>query len=56
MVKPVESGRGVLVGQRQYVAVHAKRGGGVAVAQPVLRLQDMTLGDKGCRDGVAEAV
>jgi hypothetical protein len=55
-VEPVEGGGGVLVGQEQYVAVDAKRGGGVAVAQPVLRQQEMALGNKGCRDGVAEAV
>ena len=56
LVEPVESGRGVLVGQWRYMAVDAKSGGGVAVAQSVLRLQKMTLGDKGCCDGVAQAV
>jgi len=52
---PVElfhGGGGLVVGQWQDVAVDPQRGGGVAVPEPVLGLQDVSLGHQGGGHGV----
>ena len=52
----LEGCRGVLVGEWQDVAVDPQGGGGVAVPEPVLGLQDVPLGNQNCGHRVSEPV
>src|SRR6478609_1094098 len=55
-VQGVHGGGGVCVGQGHDVAVGAQGGGGVFVAEPVLGLQQVSLGDQRGSDGVSQSV
>lgn len=46
----------VVVTQRERVAVLAQGGGGFGVAEALLGLQELAVGDRDCRDGVPEPV
>ena len=52
----IEGCRSVVVGERQDVAVNPQRGGGVAMPEPVLGLQDVSLGHQYRGHGMAEPV
>ncbi len=56
VIEPFESGGRVRIGQREDVTVEPEGGGGVAVTEPVLGLQDVSSRHQGRRNGVPERV